>query len=557
MAIVQISQITNRKGLAENLPQLAGAELGWSTDTRQLWIGNGTLQDGAPVIGNTEILTEFSDILNIASAYTYKGTAAGYTVQTGVTPGTPVILSLQNWLDQFASVLDFGVVGDGVTDDTDAINRALYQLFCREVNPQIRRGLFFPAGVYRVTSSINIPPYATLYGEGNDNSIITMDAGIVDYVARTADALQNTGVNIGNAGATPPENITITNMGFTHLDPIGSVFLVQDASNCRFQNVGFRGTSTTTDLTSDANGSIGISFDSTNSFVCEQITFDGCVFSGLVWGVNTNQQTKAVTVSTSRFDTLYRGVVLGTSTTTNGGPTGTRIVGNMFDNIYAEGIIFGANLGLGINASGHNIFYDVGNHFSGSDGSPATSIIDILSNNNVSISDLFERTSDYATVYPRINTNDTVSIATTNGESLTVAGVTTLNNESLIIDNGVSAITTGLLKLNSYTRTAGQQATLVNNTSDTLFTLNTSVAKAFMVNYTITRQTIYRTGTMMVVSDLDDLSVTLNWNDDYVDNADTGISLLASQSGDVVSVEYSANNLGTNGTIIYSITYLA
>ena len=62
MAIVQISQITNRKGLAENLPQLAGAELGWSTDTRQLWIGNGTLEDGAPVIGNTEILTEYSVI---------------------------------------------------------------------------------------------------------------------------------------------------------------------------------------------------------------------------------------------------------------------------------------------------------------------------------------------------------------------------------------------------------------------------------------------------------------------------------------------------------------
>ena len=62
MAIVQISQITNRKGLAENLPQLAGAEFGWSTDTRQLWIGNGTLAEGAPVIGNTEILTEFSVI---------------------------------------------------------------------------------------------------------------------------------------------------------------------------------------------------------------------------------------------------------------------------------------------------------------------------------------------------------------------------------------------------------------------------------------------------------------------------------------------------------------
>ena len=63
MAIVQISRITNRKGLQENLPQLAGAELGWSTDSRRLYIGNGTLQEGAPVIGNTEVLTEFSEII--------------------------------------------------------------------------------------------------------------------------------------------------------------------------------------------------------------------------------------------------------------------------------------------------------------------------------------------------------------------------------------------------------------------------------------------------------------------------------------------------------------
>jgi hypothetical protein len=158
-----VSRITNRKGLAENLPQLAGAELGWAIDERRLFIGNGTLQEGAPTIGNTEILTEFSDILAEQSNYIYKGLAAGYQAVTGPN-NSNIVQSLQNWLDQFASVKDFGAVGDGVADDTAAINRALFQLYCREINPQIRRSLFFPAGIYRVTNSILSPSYAKLVG---------------------------------------------------------------------------------------------------------------------------------------------------------------------------------------------------------------------------------------------------------------------------------------------------------------------------------------------------------------------------------------------------------
>lgn len=75
MAIVQISQIKHRHGLEEDLPQLATAELGWSVDTRKLYIGNGTLSEGAPEVGNTEILTEHSNLPN-------------YTTYTlGVSPG--------------------------------------------------------------------------------------------------------------------------------------------------------------------------------------------------------------------------------------------------------------------------------------------------------------------------------------------------------------------------------------------------------------------------------------------------------------------------------------
>ena len=114
-----------------------------------------------------------------------------------------------------ANVLDFGAVGDGVTDDTAAINRALYQIYCREVNPQIRRSIFFPAGVYLVTDTILIPPYATLYGEGPDNSVIKLDStSAAAYLARTADSLQQTGVNIATNGAIPPQSITVLGMSF-------------------------------------------------------------------------------------------------------------------------------------------------------------------------------------------------------------------------------------------------------------------------------------------------------------------------------------------------------
>lgn len=62
MAVIQISKIQVRRGLGEDLPSLASGEMGWSIDERRLFIGNGTLSEGAPDIGNTEILTIYSPI---------------------------------------------------------------------------------------------------------------------------------------------------------------------------------------------------------------------------------------------------------------------------------------------------------------------------------------------------------------------------------------------------------------------------------------------------------------------------------------------------------------
>ena len=63
MAVIQISRVQHRRGLLQDLPQLSAAELGWVIDNRKLYIGNGPIEEGAPIVGNTEILTQYSDIL--------------------------------------------------------------------------------------------------------------------------------------------------------------------------------------------------------------------------------------------------------------------------------------------------------------------------------------------------------------------------------------------------------------------------------------------------------------------------------------------------------------
>jgi len=61
MAILQISRIQLRRGLRSDLSSstLTSAELGWAVDTRELYIGNGTLSEGSPLPGqSTRILTD-------------------------------------------------------------------------------------------------------------------------------------------------------------------------------------------------------------------------------------------------------------------------------------------------------------------------------------------------------------------------------------------------------------------------------------------------------------------------------------------------------------------
>ena len=192
MSVLQLSRITHRKGYIENLPQLQGAELGWALDDRRLFIGNGDITEGAPIIGNTEILTEHSDVLDYAGTYTYTGEHVGYVVNDAQDR------TIQSKLDEQVSVKDFGAMGNGANDDTTAINTALYELFGRASNPAVRRSLYFPAGRYLVSDTIKIPPYASIVGDGITSTVIEYESSgsVIPHIMETVDSDFHSGVNI-------------------------------------------------------------------------------------------------------------------------------------------------------------------------------------------------------------------------------------------------------------------------------------------------------------------------------------------------------------------------
>jgi hypothetical protein len=215
---------------------------------------------------------------------------------------------------------------------------------------------------------------------------------------------------------------------------------------------------------------------------------------------------------------------LGTGTPVLGGPTGFRIMHNMFDNIYAEGIIIGA---VSLNASGYNIFYDVANNFLGTT-NPAAPVISFSGDNNVSIGDMFERSNAYVATYPRVDLNNTFSIGFTGGEAVT---------------------------LGNYTNTSSVNFTFSNNVVNaTVFAFDTGSINCFEMPYRITRGTAIKVGTLTVASDASGGNTPL-LNDSTVETGTTGWTWSVVQSGTTVTLEYTTTNTGVGGTLNYSLNY--
>lgn len=397
MAVVQISKIQHRRGRinsGSSLPQLSSGEIGWAIDTQELFIGNGSVAEGAPYVGNTKIITEHDNILDLALQYQYKRNDA--TIQTGPSSSQPVQRTVQERLDDVVSVRAFGATGDGTTDDTLAIQRAIDQLYLNDstkgsVSSRIK--LVFEAGIYKITASLRIPPYANLCGAGKDKTVIRQIGSFA--VAYTVDSDSTPGVYTTLSNMTnnnQPQYIDICDMTFenTYAGVPGLELLA--VKNSTFRNIKIKGVWAypSTPLVDD---SVGLRLSAKSSLVtCANNVFDNVEIFNYAYGIDSTFDIESNSFASFNFYELGKGVRFGHNVNPiisgrQYGPQKNKVVKSRFNRITNIG--FEIIEGTG-NTSEDNIYVRVGND-GGTEETATYEVIKFASGGNVSSDDYFDR----------------------------------------------------------------------------------------------------------------------------------------------------------------------
>jgi len=536
MPIVQISRIQHRRGKRTDLPQLAAGELGWVIDEQRLFIGNGTIADGAPAVGNTEIITSGAGVGGAALNYIYKGYLGNATpITTG--DGVDFARTLQTRLDDFASVKQFDVKGDGSTNDTASIQRALDELYSNtdQDDARSRRALYFPAGTYVITSSLTIPPYAHLIGEGPDKTIIS-NSGASPVAVTEDDDGQGFG-SIGNSGATVPTQIQISNITFknTNISGHGGVS-IDNATKLYFHNCKFEGTYTSGGV--DVSTSKGITVRSTSALPCANIYFNHCQFTKFARLVDLSYNVTNVRFNDCDFNTAYYGAMLGETMdgSTNGltiGPRDIQFTGNSWSTIGQQAIYVkqsSSTTGTGtrnVISSGNWYASTVGNNFEGIGSLDEVPVIQYDNDECTSTMDFFERSD--------LRRSDGSSHMNAAPE-LQGIGIQDKAIKSQTLTDNTSSATT----INEYPALAG---------------------KGLRIKYKIVRGTLDRTGELVVSASANGIS----YDDTFTESgSDIGVELTAvlddkdSTSGsETVALKYTTTSTGSNATLDYQTTIIA
>lgn len=410
MAIVQISRIQVRRGKkngATSIPQLASGEFGWAVDTQELFIGNGSVQEGAPFVGNTRILTEKSNIFDLISQYQYKKNDP--TIQTGFSPASPVSRTLQDRLDDVVSIRSFLTPEDIASGDyADAIQRALDQLYLNDATKgteESRVILHFEAGQYNISKTIFIPPYARLMGAGKDKTVIL--GGDIIVAATIGDDAQSgadhSTYGIADDSLIQPRYIEIEGITFQNNSDAETVFDARAMRNSTFRSVKFKSGWTVGNTPGTDNNALRLVAHS-SMVTCHDNLFDDCDFEDVSYGIDSTYDIRSCNFQNCFVARCYQGVTFGwavdgVTTAFQFGPRSCKIENTRFSVITESAIQFGRRTGAPDaqycygNVSQNNIFDGIG----GGSQNPVYPVIEFLAAGNLSTNDYFERAFDLVT----------------------------------------------------------------------------------------------------------------------------------------------------------------
>lgn len=215
-------------------------------------------------------------------------------------------------LTDFVSVKDFGAVGDGVTNDTAAIQAAITYV------QTAKRRLYVPGGTYIVTGPISVSASGVeIFGDGAYSAILKASGNFASILNMTAAAAY----------------VTVENLSF--LTGTTTTKCATLAVNCvviRFSNCYFEG-----DLNGDLVYSNGQNLD-----------LDRCTFqmnSGTTYGLNLDCYNQNTGVTNCRFGGVGRGVrVTNALTPGSNRVEGLKIVGSYFINTGTTNLEIGTSL---------------------------------------------------------------------------------------------------------------------------------------------------------------------------------------------------------------------
>ena len=305
-------------------------EAGSSTPVTTYTSSAATTANANPIV--LDAAGRVSEQIWLNTAYTYKfvlKTSAGVTVWTKDNiPATSAATTISSALVQYqpagagavtttvqtklresVSVKDFGAVGDGVTDDTAAIQAAI----------TAASNIHFPAGTYKTSSTVTIPSNRNLYGDG-------AKASTISYTG-TGDALLNAyPVNGSNAA-----HVVISDLGLvcTNGSNTGAGFDQVCGSFVKVIRVFVQGFK------------YGIIFDQTEVSLIDQCHIQANTTGG-VWLVNGSEHspgasvlyTNVITISNTEFNVTGIGILddgggnhFFVGNNINGGSIGIRVSG--------------------------------------------------------------------------------------------------------------------------------------------------------------------------------------------------------------------------------------